>query len=58
MIRVSRAQRPGRHEVYRISLRERLPAFRVPLRETGPDVPLDLQPLADRCYRTGRYWQV
>jgi hypothetical protein len=46
------------YEVYRCSLRDRLPAFRVPLRLCDPDVPLDLQPLIDRCYRTGRYWQL
>ena len=55
---VSRAGQERRHEVYRISYRERIPAFRVPLRPTDPDVPLALQPLVDRCYRTGRYWQV
>jgi len=58
IICVSRAQRRGRHEVYRAPLRQRLPAFRVPLRENDPDVPLDIQPLIDRCYRTGRYWQL
>lgn len=49
---------PGllRHEVYLCPLREPLPAIRVPLRPTDPDVPLALQPLIDRCYRTGRYW--
>ena len=46
------------YEVYRCSLRDRLPAFRVPLRLSDSDIPLDLQPLIDRCYRTGRYWQL
>jgi len=55
---VSRARHPGRHEVYRVPIRDQLPAFRVPLREADPDVPLDLQPLVDRCYGTGRYWQL
>jgi hypothetical protein len=55
---VSRAGNERRFEVYRIPYRDRLPAFRVPLRSTDPDVPLDLQPLLDRCYRTGRYWQL
>lgn len=36
-------------------LRERLPAIRIPLRPTDPDVPLDLQALIDRCYENGRY---
>jgi hypothetical protein len=56
IICVSRALIPSRHEVYRCGLRERLPAFRVPLRPGDPDVPLDLQPMIDRCYVTGRYW--
>ncbi len=25
-------------------------------RDDGPDVPLALQPMIDRVYRTGRYW--
>ena len=37
-------------------LREPLPAIRIPLRFTDPDVVLDLQPLIDRCYEKGRYW--
>ena len=55
---VSRAMPSGsaRLEVYPCSLREPLPAFRVPLRLGDPDAPLALQPLVDRCYRTGRYW--
>lgn len=30
----------------------------IPLRRTDKPVPLDLQPLIDRCYQTGRYWQL
>jgi len=45
-----------RREIYSCPLRDRLPAFRVPLRPTDPDIPLDLQPLIDRCYQNGRYW--
>jgi hypothetical protein len=58
MICVSRVRGAHRYEVYRPPFRERLPAFRVPLRMTDPDLPLDLQPLIDRCYETGRYWQL
>ena len=29
--------------------------IRVPLRETDPDVPLNLQALIERCYHNGRY---
>jgi hypothetical protein len=38
-----------------VPLRERLPAIWVPLRETDADVPLDLQPLLDRCFDNGGY---
>jgi hypothetical protein len=44
-------------EVYDLPLRERLPAFRIPLRASDHDIVLDLQPLIDRCYRFGAYWQ-
>lgn len=52
-----RAARPGWHEVYKCPLRKRLPVIRIPLRATDKDVVLDLQPLVDRCYELGRYWQ-
>ena len=42
-------------EVYPISLRQRLPAIRVPLRETDPDAALDLQAVLDQAYRNGGY---
>jgi len=52
---VTRGWRPHSHEVYRAALREPLPTIRVPLRQTDPDVPLNLQALIDRCYHNGRY---
>lgn len=52
----SRAWQPGRLEVYRWPLCDRVPAFRIPLRATDNDIVLDLQPLLDRCYETGRYF--
>ncbi len=52
---VTRGCRPGEAEVYRVSLRERLPIFRVPLRESDTDVHLDLQALIDRAYEDGGY---
>ena len=58
LVAATRAVRPWRRELYYCPLRERLPAVRVPLRVTDLDVPLDLQPLIDRVYRTGRYWQI
>jgi Protein of unknown function (DUF4058) len=42
-------------EVYRVPLRERLPVIAIPLRPTDRDVPLDLQPILDQCYRNGGY---
>lgn len=54
---VFRAARPACHEVYHWSLIEAIPAFAVPLRETDPDAPLNLQPLLNRCYEMGYYWQ-
>lgn len=39
---------------YPISLRERLPNIRIPLRSTDRDVILQLQPLIDDCYRDAR----
>lgn len=53
---VRRPWQPHIAEVYRCPLRERLPAFRVPLRESDTDIVLDLQPLVDRVYGTGRYY--
>jgi hypothetical protein len=52
---VRRGWKPGRVEVYRLPLREPLPAIRIPLRETDDDAILDLQALIDQCYRNGRY---
>lgn len=48
----------SRWEVYLCPLQQPLPTIRVPLRSDEPDVALALQPLVDRCYRTGRYWQL
>jgi hypothetical protein len=52
---VRRGWKPLEFEYYRIPLRERLPAIAIPLRQSDPDVPLDLQALVDQCYETGRY---
>jgi hypothetical protein len=42
-------------EIYRASLRERLPRIRIPLRQTDSDAPLDLQALMEECYQNGHY---
>ena len=52
---VRRGYEAGSIEVYRVPLDEPLPAIRIPLREADPDVPLQIQPLIDQCYRNGRY---
>ena len=49
---------PNRREIYYCPLREALPTIRIPLRPTDPDVPLALQPMIDRVYRTGRCWHL
>jgi len=54
---VRRARETNQYEVYWLSLRERLNAIRIPLRESDADVALDLQALIDQAYRHGRYEQ-
>ena len=58
LIVVGKAGCVDERQVYYCPLRQRLPAFAIPLRSTDSPVPLDLQPLVDRCYQTGRYWQL
>jgi hypothetical protein len=53
---VTRASFVTRREVYVMPLQAPLSAIRIPLRPDDPDVVLELQPLVDRCYRMGRYW--
>lgn len=55
LITVSRAADRDRIELYPIRLDERLPRFRVPVREPDPDVILDVQAALDRCYDNGRF---
>jgi hypothetical protein len=52
---VTRGTNPWRYEVYPIQLHERLPAMRVPLRQTDPDAVLDLQALINQVYENGSY---
>ena len=52
---VTVAGSPTRYFARPIKLEERLPTIRVPLDPGVPLVPLDLQPLLDRAYDTGRY---
>ena len=57
MVCSARAAMSSQREIYLLPLRERLKPVRIPLRATDKDVILDLQPLIDRSYQTGRYWQ-
>lgn len=54
-ISVVRATNRWQAEVYRTSLREPLPAIRIPLRPSDDDVRLDLQSLIDQSYSNGGY---
>jgi hypothetical protein len=50
-----RATDANRVAIYRVPLRDRLPAIPVPLRSTDADVVVDLQPILDLCYQNGGY---
>jgi hypothetical protein len=52
---VRRGWRRLQADYYPISLAERLPTIKVPLRSTDADVPLDLQSLLEQCYEDGGY---
>lgn len=52
---VTRGWKLTRVEFYPISLQQRLPAIRIPLRPTDADVALDLQQLIEQCYENGAY---
>lgn len=52
---VTRGWLSSKIEFYPISLRERLPAIKVPLRASDTDVRLDLQALIDQAYLNGSY---
>lgn len=54
-VTVYRSGKPGQCELYGIDLRESLPVISIPLRSQDPDVLLDLQPLIEHVYRTGRF---
>jgi hypothetical protein len=52
---VYRASKHGECELYAIDLRESLPVIAIPLRPEDADVLLDLQPLIEHVYRSGRF---
>jgi hypothetical protein len=52
---VSRRYRWPRADAYPWTIRDRLPAIPVPLKEGEPDVPLDLQAVFTAVYDRGRY---
>jgi hypothetical protein len=47
--------RPHESNILAIDLRDPLPVIGVPLRPGEPEVPVALQPLMDRVYRSGRF---
>lgn len=53
---VRRGWKPDHFEIYPLALRSALPRIRVPLRETDPDIGLDLQAIVDQAYKKGRYY--
>jgi hypothetical protein len=55
LVCVHRGWRPTRVQVFRASLRERLPVIAIPLRQSDDDVALDLQVIIDQCYQNGAY---
>lgn len=55
MICVYRAVQFDQAELYAFGLRDPLPGFRVPLRSTDEDAPLELGPLLDRAYDAGAF---
>ena len=54
-VTIYRANKPGECEFYAIDLRDPLPVIGIPLRAEDRDVHLDLQPLIEHVYRTGRF---
>ena len=53
-----RARKAKRREIYKCLLREPLPVVQIPLRYPDQDVSLELQPMIDEIYTTGRYWKL
>ena len=49
--------RPNRVYLFPFGLRDQLPALVLPLRSVDPRVQVDLQPLLDDVYKSGRYGQ-
>ena len=54
-ISVVRAWRLAMAQVYRVSLRAKLPTIAVPLRQSDKEPSLDLQSLIEMVYENGRY---
>ncbi len=52
---VTRGWQQSRVLYYAIGLRSRLPAIKIPLRQTDEDAIIELQPLIEQAYRNGRY---
>jgi hypothetical protein len=52
---VTRGGKTNYWELYRVPLQKPLPEIKIPLRDSDPDVVLNLQTLIERCYVNGRY---
>jgi len=52
---VNRATRPFEASLFRLPIREKLGGIPIPLRPKDQEVVLELQPIVDHVYRTGRY---
>jgi len=55
LVSVHRASNPGRGEIYRLPLEQKLASVRIPLRPGDKDVTLNLQDLLDQCHENGSY---
>jgi Protein of unknown function (DUF4058) len=53
---VVRAWRMDKAQIYRVSLRNRLPVVSIPLRRSESEVSVDLQMLIEMVYENGRYY--
>jgi hypothetical protein len=54
-VTVTRAVQPQKHELYKVTLQERLPKFKLPLAADDRDNILDLQAIFLRCFDQGNF---
>lgn len=56
VVAVNRVTSRKEVELYPVTVRQRLPRFRIPLQDADPDVVLDLEPVFKAAYKGGGYW--